>query len=140
MIEQITPNHDSVIVGFAMYAWIKSAKFKHIVNSNITDSKYQHNRNLMENWHRINDHEIYLTDIGIHPRYQNKGLCKLLLNGLIDSFPDKTIFTLDVSVKNQIAIKCYQHCGFVIKYLPKNYYPGMSEGMMRMRLVSHNDL
>jgi len=73
--------------------------------------------------------------IGIHPKYQNKGIGKQLVNKVIENLKKRNIKSLYLHVKetNQKAINFYSNLGFeIIEHIKKFYSWG--EGAYRMRL------
>lgn len=65
-----------------------------------------------------------LTNIGVHPAYQGRGLGGQMLNHLWAQLANKGVgeLTLEVRVSNDRAIGLYQKLGFVVTGKRKNYY------------------
>jgi len=75
--------------------------------------------------------ELEIINIVVDKEYRGRGIGKELLTFIINSFDDiKNIF-LEVSDKNDIAIKLYESNGFSIINVRKNYYKDSDALIMR---------
>eukprot|EP01084_Bolivina_argentea_P121454 215217_1 len=147
VIEQID-KHGRWMVGFAMYQWTKpqsisngyswckqdfdTAKYHWSNGANdteLTDLKTEtkpyirpYTINTRYNWPKLSTCFIHITSIALYPKYRGKGLGTKLMKSLIDAFPMKTRFGLEVETTNKGAIRCYKKCKFEIKRKVNNYY------------------
>ncbi|MCS7204868.1 MAG: GNAT family N-acetyltransferase [Leptospiraceae bacterium] len=81
--------------------------------------------------------ELELLRFAIHPSYQNQGLGTWFLSSIIDMYKTKGIFKkifLEVSEKNQIAIRLYENLGFRLVAKRKNYYESSHALIMYLEL------
>ncbi len=78
--------------------------------------------------------EAHITNLSIHPDFQNKKLAqKLLLNMIEECYKDKIKFiTLEVRVTNKKAISLYEKFGFKSLGLRKKYYQDNNEDALIM--------
>ncbi|MBW2595337.1 MAG: GNAT family N-acetyltransferase [Deltaproteobacteria bacterium] len=64
----------------------------------------------------VSEDEYYLSKIGINPSFRCKGYGSLLMDKYLEQGGKSGLnkYRLDVFTENQIAIKCYEKCGFKI--------------------------
>ncbi len=77
---------------------------------------------------------VHLNNIVVRKKYRNLGIGTTLLEHLINVsllMDDVTSMTLEVNESNKIAQKLYEHFGFEIVGLRKNYY-GQNENAIIM--------
>lgn len=72
-----------------------------------------------------------VISIGVLNKYRGKGYGKLLLNVVLDDYPDRDIF-LHVRASNKIARKMYESLGFVVNDLVKDYYYQLNDDAYHM--------
>ena len=148
---------NDVVFGCALYMWTKPLKkqsnciFKwHQADFTTTSFRWSQgyttnadcdmghlcndNKNLKENWHKLETHCVHITDVAIHPHKRRNGFGTRLMQSMISSFPTSTRFALEVKCSNKCAIRCYEKCGFIIKSQMHNYYE--REPGYKMVLVS----
>ncbi len=78
--------------------------------------------------------EAHVTNLSVHPDYQNKKLAhRLLLNAIDECYKEKIKYiTLEVRVSNEKAIHLYEKFGFKSLGLRKNYYQDNNESALIM--------
>ena len=78
--------------------------------------------------------EAHVTNISIHPDFQNKKLAHRLILSMIDECYREKIkyITLEVRVSNQKAINLYEKFGFKYLGLRKKYYQDNNEDALIM--------
>ena len=78
--------------------------------------------------------EAHVTNLSIHPDYQNKKLAhKLLLSMIDECYKEKIKYiTLEVRESNEKAIKLYEKFGFKSLGIRKNYYQDNNESALIM--------
>ncbi len=83
-------------------------------------------------WKIIN--EAHITNLSVHPDYQNKKLGhRLLLSAIDECYKEKIKFiTLEVRVSNEKAIHLYEKFGFKSLGLRKKYYQDNNEDALIM--------
>lgn len=82
---------------------------------------------------KISD-EAHVTNLSVHPDYQNKKLAhRLLLNAIKECYKEKIKFiTLEVRVTNKKAIGLYEKFGFKSLGVRKKYYQDNNEDALIM--------
>ena len=83
-------------------------------------------------WKIIN--EAHVTNLSVHPDYQNQKLAhRLLLSSIDECYDEKIKFiTLEVRVSNKKAIHLYEKFGFKSLGLRKKYYQDNNEDALIM--------
>ena len=78
--------------------------------------------------------EAHITNISIHPDYQNKKLAhRLILSAINECYKEKIKYiTLEVRVSNEKAIHLYEKFGFKSLGLRKKYYQDNNEDALIM--------
>lgn len=78
--------------------------------------------------------EAHVTNLSVHPDFQNKKLAhRLLLNAIDECYKEKIKYiTLEVRVSNEKAIHLYEKFGFKSLGLRKNYYQDNNESALIM--------
>ena len=78
--------------------------------------------------------EAHITNISIHPDYQNKKLAhRLILSAIDECYKEKIKYiTLEVRVSNEKAIHLYEKFGFKSLGLRKKYYQDNNEDALIM--------
>lgn len=78
--------------------------------------------------------EAHVTNLSVHPQYQNKKLAhRLLLNSIQECYSNKIKYiTLEVRVSNDRAIHLYEKFGFKSLGLRKKYYQDNNEDALIM--------
>ena len=78
--------------------------------------------------------EAHVTNLSVHPDFQNKKLAHKLLLSMIDECYGEKIkyITLEVRVSNQKAIHLYEKFGFKSIGLRKKYYQDNNEDALIM--------
>jgi ribosomal-protein-alanine N-acetyltransferase len=66
--------------------------------------------------------ELHITNIAVHPDQRRTGLAGLLLNYLMQTFPDWQTAFLEVRRSNLPAISLYRSFGFTELGIRKGYY------------------
>ena len=68
--------------------------------------------------------EGHITNVAVHPDYQNLGIGSELIRRLLESAMSMGVrsFTLEVREDNEPAVRLYQKFGFVSEGVRKNYY------------------
>lgn len=62
-----------------------------------------------------NNKNLYISGLGVHPKYRNQQLCKNMLTFLTQHYQkinNSITLYLEVDITNIIAIKCYKKSGF----------------------------
>lgn len=90
---------------------------------------------VMENWHG------HVTALSVSPDYRRLGLAATLMKFLEDVSEKKRCFFVDlfVRVSNEIAIKMYQHLGYIVYRTVLEYYSG-DENAYDMRKALKRDV
>ena len=83
-------------------------------------------------WKIIN--EAHITNLSVHPEYQNKKLAHVLLLRMLDEcYSEKIKFiTLEVRVSNEKAIHLYEKFGFKSLGVRRKYYQDNNEDALIM--------
>ena len=78
--------------------------------------------------------EAHITNLCVHPKYQNKKIAhKLLLNIIEECYREKIKFiTLEVRISNKRAIHLYKKFGFKSLGVRKKYYQDNNEDALIM--------
>ena len=78
--------------------------------------------------------EAHITNLSIHPNFQNKKMAQnLLLNMIDECYKEKIKYiTLEVRVSNEKAISLYEKFGFKSLGIRKNYYQDNNESALIM--------
>lgn len=76
---------------------------------------------------------IELNYIYVNSECRQKGIGTKLLTYLINMYKNVLNITLEVSEKNEMAIKLYEKCGFKKICIRYNYYPNGENAIMMMR-------
>jgi ribosomal-protein-alanine N-acetyltransferase len=78
--------------------------------------------------------EAHVTNLSVHPDYQNKKLAhRLLLDSIDECYKSKIKYiTLEVRVSNEKAIHLYEKFGFKSLGIRKNYYQDNNESALIM--------
>ena len=78
--------------------------------------------------------EAHVTNLSVHPEYQNKKIAhRLLLNSIDECYKDKVKYiTLEVRASNIKAIHLYEKFGFKSLGLRKKYYQDNNEDALIM--------
>ncbi len=78
--------------------------------------------------------EAHVTNLSVHPDYQNKKLAhRLLLSAIDECYKEKIKYiTLEVRVSNEKAIHLYEKFGFKSLGVRKNYYQDNNENALIM--------
>lgn len=79
-------------------------------------------------WDEIFDCSIYISFFAVGEIYRKLGIGSALIVWLIEKY-SKYIITLNVSVKNDNAIKLYKNVGFEIFRTIENYYTDEGSGI-----------
>jgi len=66
--------------------------------------------------------ELHITNVAVHPDHRRKGLGKILLDYLMQTFPEWQVAYLEVRRSNEPAIRLYQKFGFTELGIRKAYY------------------
>ncbi len=74
-----------------------------------------------------------IIDIFVKEKYRNKGIAQRLISEILNDF-DVINITLEVSEKNNNAIKLYEKLGFKKVAVRKNYYSD-SDGFLMLKEV-----
>lgn len=83
-------------------------------------------------WHILN--EAHITNIAVHPDYQNRGCGRRLLEYMISRARGMGIryMTLEMRPSNEAARKLYQKCGFIQAGRRLRYYSDNNEDAIIM--------
>ncbi len=78
--------------------------------------------------------EAHVTNLSVHPDFQNKKIAhKLLLSSVDECYKSKVKYiTLEVRISNEKAIHLYEKFGFKSLGLRKNYYQDNNEDALIM--------
>ncbi len=78
--------------------------------------------------------EAHITNLSVHPDFQNKKLAQKLLLSMIDECYKEKIkyITLEVRISNKKAISLYEKFGFKSLGIRKNYYQDNNESALIM--------
>ena len=153
VIESSASSKNSII-GFIMYEIVKPESMTFAPNDidslthsfqklNVYDDEKYDDRKCDEkrqNEQELNDDksnivQLQVTHFFMIPSKRGRGIGASLLQYLIQSFPQKTKFGVDVAANNHIAINCFHKCGFVIKHQIKDYF-GKNQNCLKMTLTS----
>lgn len=76
-----------------------------------------------------NESHAQIDNLYVLPEFQQRGLAKRLVSMFIDSLHERGInqVSLEVAVKNQVAIRLYESFGFVKTATILNYLPDRSD-------------
>ena len=79
--------------------------------------------------------EAQVMNVGVLPEYRNRGFGKKLMEALWQEAGKAgcTLMTLEVKKDNAAAIALYEHQGFTVTGIRKDYYPGPVDGLMMER-------
>lgn len=81
--------------------------------------------------------EAHIVTLAVSPHYRRHGLGRKMLNILLGEAQklQVTTITLEVRVGNIAARELYQHAGFSIVGIRKNYYPDNNEDALVMEAL-----
>ena len=82
--------------------------------------------------------EASLQNLSVDPRFQRRGIGRLLVNSIFDTYPKATNVFLEVRESNESAIALYHAMGFAELGVRANYYPkpgGGKEDALLMALT-----
>lgn len=83
----------------------------------------------------MTDDEVHISNLCVRPKYQKQGIASFLVNeiGFMGESLNRSIYTLEVRVSNEKAIRLYGRLGFEIVEYKENYYFDNQEDAYDMR-------
>ncbi len=87
------------------------------------------------------NNEGHIVSIAVDPEFRGLGIGKALMRELERRFSDYgvSLIKLEVSVKNQVAIKLYKSLGYKIVSRASNYYPDGSDAYLMLKILRKLD-
>ena len=82
-------------------------------------------------WFYLN--EFHIGNIAVMRQYQGRGIGKLMLNKVFESFGDYQRAYLEVRESNKIAINLYKSFGFEMVYRRKSYYSNGDDALVMVK-------
>lgn len=78
--------------------------------------------------------EIHINNVAVLPELRGSGLGTLLIQHILDKFPDHKEAWLEVRASNQVAIHLYEKFNFEPAVLRKSYYQDGENAVMMRRI------
>lgn len=86
---------------------------------------------------RVHGHDCHITNIGVRPAFQHRGLGKFFLNDVLRFAKSQGCesLSLEVRISNYDAQRLYRKFGFESLNIKRNYYSENGEDAVNMRYV-----